>query len=83
MTAERAELSSAIHEKILEMVVPSVRILNGVFDTLKAMVRMILGDHDIQLSVCGLDGQMCGRTWASDANLTWSSSQQARNRRDP
>lgn len=61
MTPEKANLSSAIHQQKPEVVARQSEFRSrGVFDTLKAMVRMILGNHDIQIAVCGLDDRCVG-----------------------
>lgn len=61
MTPEKAKLSSAIHQQKPEMVARSSDCRSrGVFDTLKIMVRMILGIHDIQIALCGLDDRCVG-----------------------
>ena len=40
---------------------------------LEAMVRMIQAIQDIQVVMCGLDGEICGRLRTSGASLTWNS----------
>ena len=61
MTPGKANLSSAIYQQKPELVARQSEFRSrGVFDTLKAMVRMILGNHDIQIAVCGLDDRCVG-----------------------